>query len=101
MLHYIADLDIPIKRGTFIEFRNGMLNISPIGRNCSQEERDEFERYDKGAGVRCGPCSYPNPSPALHGACPNGWLARGALRSRGACGACLAVTSLEACPCHD
>lgn len=24
-----------------------MLNISPIGRNCSQEERDEFERYDK------------------------------------------------------
>ena len=55
MLHYIADLDIPIKRGTFIEFRNGMLNVSPIGRNCSQEERDEFERYDKGAGVRCGP----------------------------------------------
>lgn len=25
VLHYIADLDIPIKRGTFIEFRNGML----------------------------------------------------------------------------
>ncbi|GBF92129.1 phosphomannomutase A1 [Raphidocelis subcapitata] len=52
VLHYIADLDIPIKRGTFIEFRNGMLNVSPIGRNCSQEERDEFEVYDKGAGVR-------------------------------------------------
>ncbi|KAL4621859.1 hypothetical protein ACB098_06G206500 [Castanea mollissima] len=46
-LHYLADLDIPIKRGTFIEFRSGMLNISPIGRNCSQEERDEFEKYDK------------------------------------------------------
>ncbi|KAI8572223.1 hypothetical protein RHMOL_Rhmol01G0181500 [Rhododendron molle] len=46
-LHYIADLDIPIKRGTFIEFRSGMLNVSPIGRNCSQEERDEFEKYDK------------------------------------------------------
>ena len=53
VLHYIADLDIPIKRGTFIEFRNGMLNVSPIGRNCSQEERDEFERFDKEAGVRC------------------------------------------------
>ena len=25
VLHYIADLDIPIKRGTFVEFRNGML----------------------------------------------------------------------------
>jgi hypothetical protein len=23
-----------------------MLNVSPIGRNCSQAERDEFERYD-------------------------------------------------------
>jgi hypothetical protein len=52
VLHYIADLDIPIKRGTFIEFRNGMLNVSPIGRNCSQEERDDFEVYDKTAGVR-------------------------------------------------
>mmetsp|Transcript_34100 Transcript_34100/g.61479 ORF Transcript_34100/g.61479 Transcript_34100/m.61479 type:complete len:245 (-) Transcript_34100:320-1054(-) len=51
-LRYIADLDIPIKRGTFIEFRNGMLNVSPIGRNCSQEERDEFEQYDKKAGIR-------------------------------------------------
>lgn len=57
LLHYIADLDIPIKRGTFIEFRNGMLNVSPIGRNCSQEERDGFEEYDKKANVRwlCSP----------------------------------------------
>ena len=53
VLHYIADLDIPIKRGTFIEFRNGMINVSPIGRNCSQEERDDFEQYDHKTGVRC------------------------------------------------
>ena len=46
ILHYIADLKIPIKRGTFIEFRAGMLNVSPIGRNCSQQERDEYEKYD-------------------------------------------------------
>ncbi|XP_010559092.1 PREDICTED: phosphomannomutase [Tarenaya hassleriana] len=51
-LHYIADLDIPIKRGTFIEFRNGMLNVSPIGRNCSQDERDEFEKYDEIHNIR-------------------------------------------------
>ncbi|XP_042512836.1 phosphomannomutase [Macadamia integrifolia] len=51
-LHYIADLDIPLKRGTFIEFRSGMLNVSPIGRNCSQEERVEFEKYDKVHNVR-------------------------------------------------
>ncbi|KMZ62827.1 Phosphomannomutase [Zostera marina] len=51
-LHYIADLDIPIKRGTFIEFRSGMINVSPIGRNCSQEERDDFEKYDKVQNIR-------------------------------------------------
>lgn len=52
VLHYIADLDIPVKRGTFIEFRAGMLNVSPIGRNCSQAEREEFERYDKVHQIR-------------------------------------------------
>ena len=46
ILRYIADLDIPIKRGTFIEFRAGMLNVSPIGRNCSKSERDEYEKFD-------------------------------------------------------
>lgn len=53
-LHYIAELRIPQKRGTFIEFRTGMLNISPIGRNCSQAERDAFEEYDKEHKVRRG-----------------------------------------------
>ena len=51
-LRYIADLDIPVKRGTFVEYRNGMLNISPIGRNCSREERNAFEEFDKTANVR-------------------------------------------------
>ncbi|RKO91705.1 eukaryotic phosphomannomutase [Blyttiomyces helicus] len=46
VLKYIADLDIPIKRGTFIEFRNGMINVSPIGRNCSHPERDIYEKFD-------------------------------------------------------
>lgn len=89
VLSYLAVLDIPIKRGTFIEFRTGMLNISPIGawcwlqhrlqgilhapgvlrlafanfpdsytpfssagRNCSQSERDEFEKFDLENGIR-------------------------------------------------
>ncbi|KAI8883156.1 eukaryotic phosphomannomutase [Backusella circina FSU 941] len=51
-LRYIADMDLPKKRGTFIEFRNGMINISPIGRNCSREERNEFEKYDLERGLR-------------------------------------------------
>lgn len=44
--------DIPVKRGTFIEFRKGMLNVSPVGRNCSRKERNQFEAYDKEHGVR-------------------------------------------------
>ena len=52
VLRYISDLDLPIKRGTFIEFRNGMINISPIGRNCSQKERIEFEKYDNKHNIR-------------------------------------------------
>ncbi|KAF4505191.1 hypothetical protein G6O67_007166 [Ophiocordyceps sinensis] len=51
-LRYVADLDLPVKRGTFVEFRNGMVNISPIGRNASVQERIEFEAYDKKAKVR-------------------------------------------------
>jgi phosphomannomutase len=52
ILHYVADLDIPVKRGTFVEFRNGMINVSPIGRNASIEERNEYERYDKEHKIR-------------------------------------------------
>ncbi|TFY72911.1 hypothetical protein EVG20_g102 [Dentipellis fragilis] len=51
-LHYIADLDIPVKRGTFVEFRNGMMNVSPIGRNATIQERHDFNAYDKVHGVR-------------------------------------------------
>jgi hypothetical protein len=49
---YFSKLELPQKRGTFIEFRNGMLNVSPIGRNCSRDERNAFEKYDLEHGVR-------------------------------------------------
>ena len=52
ILHYIADLDLPIKRGTFVEFRNGMINVSPIGRNASNQERNDYEKYDKEHKIR-------------------------------------------------
>ncbi|KIK21658.1 hypothetical protein PISMIDRAFT_538528 [Pisolithus microcarpus 441] len=52
ILHYLADMDIPIKRGTFVEFRNGMVNVSPMGRNATFDERNEFAAYDKIHKVR-------------------------------------------------
>lgn len=51
-LKYLSDLDTPVKRGTFIEFRSGMFNISPIGRNCSREERNEYEKIDLEKNIR-------------------------------------------------
>ena len=39
-------INIPC-RGTFIEFRDGLINLCPIGRNCTQEERMEFFEFDK------------------------------------------------------
>jgi phosphomannomutase len=39
-------------RGTFLEFRTGMLNVCPVGRNCTQEERLEFFDYDNKHKVR-------------------------------------------------
>jgi phosphomannomutase len=52
ILRYIAELDIPVMRGTFVEFRNGMINVSPIGRNASVEERYAYEKFDKEHKVR-------------------------------------------------
>jgi len=51
-LHYMADLNLPIKRGTFIEFRNGLINICPVGRSCSQEQRIQFHKLDLEKGIR-------------------------------------------------
>ena len=51
-LRYMSTIDIPVKRGTFIEFRNGMINLCPIGRSCTQEERMEFYDYDNKHNIR-------------------------------------------------
>jgi len=51
-LAYLSKIELPVKRGTFIEFRKGMLNISPIGRNCSRDERNDFEKFDLETKVR-------------------------------------------------
>nr|XP_057905304.1 phosphomannomutase 1 isoform X2 [Doryrhamphus excisus] len=51
-LRYMGLIKLPRKRGTFIEFRNGMLNISPVGRSCTLEERIEFSEIDKKEKIR-------------------------------------------------
>lgn len=38
--------------GTFVEFRKGMINVSPVGRNASTQERNDFEAFDKEHKIR-------------------------------------------------
>lgn len=51
-LFELSQIELPKKRGNFIELRNSLINISPIGRSCSKEEREEFVKYDKKHKVR-------------------------------------------------
>lgn len=39
-----ADMSLP--------WRNGMINVSPVGRNASMQERHDYEKYDKEHGIR-------------------------------------------------
>lgn len=52
VLRYISEIKLPFKRGTFLEFRNGMMNVCPVGRQCSREERNAFNAYDNEHKVR-------------------------------------------------
>ena len=52
ILKYLSELDLPFRRGTFIEFRKGMINVSPVGRNCNTEERNEYEKFDLPNNIR-------------------------------------------------
>lgn len=51
-LEYMSKLQLPVKRGNFIEFRNGLINVCPVGRSCSQAEREQFQAYDEEHQIR-------------------------------------------------
>jgi phosphomannomutase len=42
----------PHRYGNHIEDRGSMVNFSIVGRNCTQEQRDEFFKWDKEKGER-------------------------------------------------
>eukprot|EP01104_Vermistella_antarctica_P001005 TRINITY_DN1107_c0_g1_i1.p1 TRINITY_DN1107_c0_g1~~TRINITY_DN1107_c0_g1_i1.p1 ORF type:complete len:668 (-),score=198.09 TRINITY_DN1107_c0_g1_i1:375-2378(-) len=51
-LMYIAKLRLPVKRGLFVDFRTGLVNVSPAGRNLNKEERAKWVAFDEENGVR-------------------------------------------------
>lgn len=57
ILFLLSELVLPVKRGTFIELRTGLLNVCPIGRSCSQKEREDFFEYDKVHNIRKNLCN--------------------------------------------
>lgn len=52
VLGYLSGLALPFKRGNFIELRSGIVNICPIGRDCTTAERETFEMFDNVNGTR-------------------------------------------------
>lgn len=51
-LKYLSEIRLPVKRGVFIEFRKGMVNVCPVGRSCSQAERLQFAEIDAKEKIR-------------------------------------------------
>lgn len=56
ILYLLSTLVLPIKRGTFLELRQGLLNVCPIGRSCTQSERESFTAFDKTTNIRKSLC---------------------------------------------
>jgi len=52
IMKIMSEIPLPKKRGNFIELRSSMVNISPVGRSCTKEERKEFCEYDKKNKIR-------------------------------------------------
>jgi len=57
-LRLLSTIELPVKRGTFLELRTGLLNICPIGRSCTQAERDAFGEFDAKHHVRQQICDH-------------------------------------------
>jgi phosphomannomutase len=51
-LALFKDLDLPFRTFNFFEVRTGMINVCPIGREVTHQQRAEFEGWDKDKNVR-------------------------------------------------
>lgn len=47
LMEIAANTHTKYKTGTFVEWREGQINFSPIGRNCSSEQREDYIIWDK------------------------------------------------------
>ena len=54
---FLESSDCPVKTSKHIEERSGMINFSVVGRDCTQEQREEYAAWDKENGEREKICS--------------------------------------------
>lgn len=52
ILSELSKIVLPFKRGNFIEYRSSLINISPCGKNCTEDEIKRFSEYDSIKKVR-------------------------------------------------
>jgi len=46
-MRLISEFQYPVKTSNFVEVRVGMINVAPIGRDCTYDQRLAFFEYDK------------------------------------------------------
>eukprot|EP01098_Paradermamoeba_levis_P007657 TRINITY_DN3186_c0_g1_i1.p1 TRINITY_DN3186_c0_g1~~TRINITY_DN3186_c0_g1_i1.p1 ORF type:complete len:249 (-),score=67.75 TRINITY_DN3186_c0_g1_i1:118-864(-) len=51
-LDYLSKLDLPLKRGNFVDFRTALVNVSPAGRHLLPDDRKIWVEYDEKHGIR-------------------------------------------------
>lgn len=52
ILCYISRLELPFMRGSYIDYRHGMINVNPPGATLTKEQRNEFEEFDNKLKIR-------------------------------------------------
>jgi phosphomannomutase len=52
LLKLVANTDLPLKTGSFIDLRDGLIYFTPIGQNCTIEDRLVFKEFDKKNNTR-------------------------------------------------
>ena len=54
---FLESSDYPVKTSNHVEKRTGMINFSVVGRDCTQEQRENYYAWDKEHGEREKICS--------------------------------------------
>lgn len=52
LLEYASKNHTKFKTGTFVEWRESQINFALIGRDCSQDQREDYAKWDKKSGDR-------------------------------------------------